>query len=147
MILEARPYQSLATHTRLYAEIHNGVDDVVVVVLEGLDGLLPGHASLLHDELDVLGLETLIINLLVVILLLLIVLVVLLVLDGLVLMVVIVVVIMAGVVVGRSLGIGELLSSGGLGLRVQVLDLSLTEDAEAGLVAALAVHSQAGSYM
>ena len=85
---------------------------------------------MLHDEVDVLWLKSRIVHLLLIILFLLIlilVLVVLLALDSLV--VVIMVVIVAGVVVGLSLGAGDLLSSRGLGLGVQVLDLSLTEDA------------------
>lgn len=44
-------------------------------------------------------------------------------------MVVVVIVVMAGVVVGGSLGVGELLSGRGLSLGVQVLNLGLTEDA------------------
>ena len=85
---------------------------------------------MLHDEVDVLWLKSRIVHLLLIILFLLIlilVLVVLLALDSLV--VVIMVVIVAGVVVGLSLGAGDLLGSRGLGLGVQILDLSLTEDA------------------
>lgn len=118
----------------LYAESHDRVDDVVVVLLQGLDGLLAGDGCLLHNELDVLGLETRIIDLLTVILLLLNLLLGLLVLALLVSVVVVVVV--AGVVVTLLLGLGELLGGGSLGLRVQVLDLSLTEDAGAGSVCA-----------
>ena len=53
----------------LYAQSHNRVDDVVIVLLQGLDGLLAGDGRLLHNELDVLGLEARIIDLLAVILL------------------------------------------------------------------------------
>jgi hypothetical protein len=108
---------------RLYAEGHDTVDNVVVVLLEGLDGLLPAHAGLGHDELDVLGLETSVVDLLTIVLLLLLGLGTL---DGLAL-VTLVGVVVAGVVVGGLAG--ELLGSLGLGLGVEVLNLSLTEDA------------------
>lgn len=112
----------------LYAESHDRVDDVVVVLLQGLDGLLAGDGSLLHDELDVLGLEAGVVDLLAVVLLL----DLLLGLALLVSVVVVVVVVVAGVVVTLLLGLGELLGGRSLGLRVQVLDLGLTEDAGAG---------------
>lgn len=108
---------------RLYAQGHDTVDNVVVVLLEGLDGLLPADAGLGHDELDVLGLKTGVIDLLTVILLLLLGLGTL---DGLGLGALGGVVV-TGVVVGRL--VGELLSSLGLGLGVEVLNLGLTEDA------------------
>ena len=105
----------------LYAQGHDGVDNVVVVLLEGLDGLLSADRSLGHDKLNVLGLKTGLVDLLTVILLFLLLLG--LNLGGLALV---------GVVVGVLSGtllLGELLGSGGLGLRVQVLNLGLTEDA------------------
>jgi hypothetical protein len=118
----------------LYAQSHDRVDDVVVVLLEGLDGLLPRDTGLLHNKLNVLGLESRVIDLLAVILLLLIF---LLLLDGLALVVtVVVVMVVTSVVVGLSLGLGELLSGGSLSLGVQVLDLGLAEDAGAGSVGA-----------
>jgi hypothetical protein len=85
---------------------------------------------LLHDEVNVLWLKSRVVHLLFIILLLLLVFVVfivLLALDSLVVM--IMVMIVAGVVVGLSLSAGDLLGSRGLGLGVQILDLSLTEDA------------------
>lgn len=120
-------------HTRhcLYAQGHDRVDNIVVVLLQGLDGLLAGDGRLLHDELDVLGLETRVVDLLAIILVLL-----GLLLDSLlgvaVVMVVVVVVVVAGVVVTLLLGLSQLLGGGRLGLRVQVLDLGLTEDAVRG---------------
>ena len=115
---------------RLYAQGHDTVDNVVVVLLEGLDGLLPRNAGLLHDELDVLGLKARVVNLLIVILLLLLV---LLVLDSLALALAgLVAVVVAGVVVGCGLGLSKLLGGGSLSLGVEVLDLGLTEDAGAG---------------
>lgn len=107
----------------LYAQRHDGVDNVVIVLLECLDGLLPADGCLSHDELNVLGLESSVIDLLAVILLL--VLLGLLGLNGLALVTVVV----AGVVTGRSLLSGKLLGSGSLSLRVEVLNLGLTEDA------------------
>jgi hypothetical protein len=108
---------------RLYAEGHDTVDNIVVVLLEGLDGLLPAHAGLSHDELDVLGLEASVIDLLAIVVVLLLLLGTL---DGLAL-VTLGGVVVAGVVVGGLAG--ELLGSLGLGLRVEVLNLGLTEDA------------------
>jgi hypothetical protein len=105
----------------LYAQGHDGVDNVVVVLLEGLDSLLSADRGLGHDKLNVLGLETGLVNLLTVILLFLLLLG--LNLRGLALVRVVV------SVLGGTLLLGELLGSGGLGLRVQVLNLGLTEDA------------------
>lgn len=109
----------------LNAESHDGVDDIVVVLLERLDGLLPRYVGLRHDELNVLVLDALGVHLLAVILLLLGSLVGRGVgaLDGLAAGLAVVV---ARVVV---LGLGELLRGGGLGRGVEVLDLGLTEDA------------------
>jgi hypothetical protein len=82
---------------------------------------------LLHDQLNVLGLKTRVVDFFVVIFVLL-----LLVLGSLPLaVVVIVIVVVARVIVRTSLGGGELLGSGGLGLRVQILNLGLAEDAGA----------------
>ena len=116
----------------LYAESHDGVDDIIVVLLQGLDGLLAGDGSLLHDKLDVLGLKTRVIDLLTVILLLLGLLLDLLLLAVSVVVVVVVIVVVAGVVVTLLLSLGELLGGGSLSLGVQVLNLGLTEDADAG---------------
>lgn len=101
----------------LYAESHDRVDDVVVVLLQGLDGLLAGDGSLLHDKLDVLGLKTRVIDLLTVILLLL-GLLLDLALALVVSVVVVVVVVVAGVVVTLLLSLGELLGGGSLSLGV-----------------------------
>ena len=38
----------------LHGQFHNSVDDVTLVVLEGLDGLTAGDVSLSHDKLDFL---------------------------------------------------------------------------------------------
>lgn len=107
----------------LDTESHDRVDNVVVVLLERLDSLLPRYVGLRHDELDVLVLDALGVHLLAVILLLL---------GGLLLGVTTLdslarlAVVVACVVV---LGGGKLLGSRGLGGGVQVLDLGLTEDA------------------
>ena len=128
----------------LYAESHDGVDDIVVVLLQGLDGLLAGDGSLLHDKLDVLGLKTRVIDLLTVVLLLD------LLLDLLLLavsVVVVVVVVVAGVVVALLLSLGELLGGGSLSLGVQVLDLGLTEDADAGSACVLRHETTTNTHM
>jgi hypothetical protein len=133
-------------HGSLYAQCHDGVDDIVVVLLEGLDGLLPRDAGLLHNELDVLSLEARVVDLLVVILLLFL----LLLLDGLALALsgVLTVVVAGVVIVGGLLGLGKLLGGRGLGLGVQVLDLGLTEDAGAGLVGAtMTLQSRVEAYI
>jgi hypothetical protein len=113
------------TDHSLYAESHDGVNDIVIVLPESLDGLLAGNACLCHDELNILGLKTSLVNFLTIILLLL-----LLILHrGLALAEdLLLVVVVTGVVAGSLRG-SELLSGGGLGLGVQVLNLGLTEDA------------------
>mmetsp|Transcript_53247 Transcript_53247/g.163828 ORF Transcript_53247/g.163828 Transcript_53247/m.163828 type:complete len:204 (-) Transcript_53247:21-632(-) len=40
-----------------HGELHDGVDDVAVVVLEGLDGAGAAHAGLRHDDVDLLLLQ------------------------------------------------------------------------------------------
>lgn len=107
----------------LDAQSHDRVDDVVVILLERLDGLLPRYVGLRHDELNVLVLDALGVHLLTVILLLLGGLLGgIATLNGLAGLAVVV----ACVVV---LGGGQLLGGGGLGGGVQVLDLGLTKDA------------------
>jgi len=52
----------------LRAKRHDGVDDIVVVLLERLNRLLPAHARLRHHELNVLGLESRLVDLFAVVL-------------------------------------------------------------------------------
>ena len=104
-----------------YTQCHDGVDNIIVVVFERLDGLLSRHAGLRHDKLNVLGLETRVVDLLAVIFLLL-----LLLGLGLLAFTLVLVGVLGG---SGALSGGELLGGGGLGLGVQVLDLGLTEDA------------------
>lgn len=42
---------------------HDGIDDVIVVVLQGTYSLRPWHVGLWHDQLDVLNLNARLINL------------------------------------------------------------------------------------
>jgi hypothetical protein len=63
---------SKMTRLHLDAQSHDGVDNIIVILLESLDGLLSADRGLSHDELNVLGLETSLINLLTIINLLLI---------------------------------------------------------------------------
>lgn len=107
----------------LYAERHDTVDNIVVVLLERLDGLLPTHAGLRHDELNVLGLKTSVVDLLAIVLFLL----WLAVAGNSLALVAVGGLVCAALLVGGLCG--ELLGSGGLGLGVEVLDLGLTEDA------------------
>ena len=114
-------------HTQRHYRVHN----IMVVLLQRLDGLLARHASLGHDQLDVLALHARLVDLLVIVLVLFFLLSVTGV-DGLALAVV-----MAGVVVACvtaaarlcALGGGELRRGVGLCLGVEVLDLCLAEDA------------------
>ena len=112
---------------RSYAEGHDGVDDIIVVLTQGLDGLLARDVGLCHDQVNILGLQTTLVDLLAVILLFFLL---GLGLGGLALaQQVNVAVVVAGVLVTTgSFGGGQLLSSGSLGLGVQVLDLGLTKD-------------------
>jgi hypothetical protein len=109
----------------LYAQRHDAVDDVVVILLESLDSLLAAHTGLSHDKLNVFSLQTSIIDFLSVILFLLCRLLTSIALDGLALVGV------TGVVVRSLIGrlCSELLGGRSLRLRVQVLDLGLAEDA------------------
>ena len=101
----------------------------MIILLQRLDRLLPRHARLRHHQLDVLGLHARLVDLLILVVVLLFFLGVARV-DGLALAGVVRVVV-ARVAAGAALGVGcgELRGSVGLGLRVQVLDLGLAENA------------------
>ena len=118
-----RPAQKPSQLSNSYAERHNGVDDVVVVLLQRLDGLLAAHARLLHHQLDVLALQTRVVDLLAIVFLFLRRLGIGR-FDSLVLLAVV----MASVRVG-GFGVGELLGGGSLGLRGEVFDFGFAEDA------------------
>lgn len=107
----------------LNTQCHDGVDNIIVILLQGFDGLLAADVGLCHDELDVLILQAVSVDLLsvIVIILLLLVLLSLGGLDGLAGLAVVV----AGVVL--STGSGKLGSGGLLGGVVDVLNLGLTE--------------------
>lgn len=107
-----------------YTESHDGVDNIVVILPQCLDGLLARDVGLGHNQINVLGLKAALVNLLAVVLLLF-----LLGLDlgGLVLAKLVLVVV-TGVVTG-GLGGSQLLGGGSLGLCVQVLNLGLSKDA------------------
>lgn len=106
----------------LRTQRHDGVDNVVVVLLQCLDSLLPADTGLSHDKLNVLGLEASLVNLLAIVLFFFLLGVTSV--NGLALITVVV----ASVVAASGL-VTELLSSGSLSLGVQVLNLGLTEDA------------------
>lgn len=53
-----------------YAERHNRVDNIVVILPQSLDSLLAGDVGLGHNQVNVLGLETALVDLLAVVLLL-----------------------------------------------------------------------------
>lgn len=127
---------------RLYAQCHDTVDNIVVVLLERLDSLLPANAGLGHDELNVLSLKPSVVNLLTIVLLLLTRLARAF-LDGLALVGALSRVVVRSLVGGLR---GELLGSGSLSLNVQVLDLGLTENAATEL-AIMRFQSQFQSFL
>lgn len=107
----------------LIAERHDTVDDIVIVLLQSLDCLLPADASLGHHKLDVLRLKASVVDLFAIVFFFLHRF--LLTLDGLTL-------VFGCVLVIGTLNLslcGELLSSGCLGLRVEIFDLGFAEDA------------------
>lgn len=113
----------------LYAQSHNRVDNVIIVLLQCLDSLVSGNACLCHNKLNILVLETFSIDFLSIVLI--IILLVVTSLDCLTLAVrvggvVVTSVIVSGVIM-LILG-SELLSSRSLSLRVKVLNLGLTKD-------------------
>lgn len=115
-----------------YTQIHDGVDNVVIERLQSLNGLLSRHVGLCHHQLDILGLNTGLVDLLTIIFLLLLLLLVSGSLGSLALVgsSILVGVVVTGVVVSSSrLSGSELLSGGSLSLGVEVLNLGLTEDA------------------
>lgn len=123
--------QSKTWHARLqslYAQSHNRVDYVVVVLLQCLDSLVPRDACLGHDQFNILIFQTRSIDLLPIIFV--IILLVITSVDSLALAVVVIVVmarvVVSGVVV--SVGSSKLLGSAGLSLRIEILNLGLTKD-------------------
>ena len=113
----------------LHTQRHDRVDDVIVILLQRLDRLLPTHARLRHHEFDILTLQTGIVHLLIVVFVFFRLLGVRF--DGFALALAMVV---ARVAVGGAGGVsgllsGELLRGRGLGLRVKVFDLGFAEDA------------------
>ncbi|CAG1987989.1 unnamed protein product [Fusarium graminearum] len=105
---------------------HDGIDNIVVVLLQCLDSLVSADIGLGHDKLDVLILESRGVDLLLLLLfLVLVVFLILLLLVGLNSLAGLAVVVTRVVlsVLRSELGSSSLLSSG-----VDVLNLSLTED-------------------
>lgn len=109
--------------SRLDTKRHDGIDNIIVVFLEGFDGLVAADVGLCHDQLDVLVLDAIGVDLLIVVVVLF------LLLGVTVLGVAVAGVVVTGVLttLSSSLG-GNLLGSGGLGSGVDVLDLGLTKD-------------------
>lgn len=126
-----RPQCFCKIYVGLDTQGHDRVDNIVVVLFQGFDGLIAADVGLGHDEFDVLILDALGVNLFAVILFLFLLL-------GLV--VVVVAVASLAVVVTGVLGLSggsELLSGSGLGSGVDVLDLGLTENTALNLLASL----------
>jgi hypothetical protein len=113
----------------LYAQSHDRVDYIIVVLLQCLDSLLSGNACLGHNQLDIFVLQARSINLLSVILI--IILLVITLINSFAFPVVVVGMIVTRVVVSGVVVLllsGELLGSGSLRLGVEILDLGLTKD-------------------
>ena len=116
----------------LCTERHDGVDNIIVVLPQRLDGFLTRHAGLCRDQVNILRLQSGVVDLLSVV-------------------IVVVVFDLAGVFRGRfalaglgavvatsmriamagvaRVGRGQLLGSTGLGRRVEIFDLGFAEDA------------------
>jgi hypothetical protein len=119
--------QILATPGRLYAQCHDRVYYIVVVLLQSLDGLFARDTGLSHDQLDILVLKTLGVNLFSVIFIIILLGITLI--DGFALSVIVAGVVVARVVVASMVvSLCELLSCICLGLGVEVLNLGLSED-------------------
>ncbi len=52
----------------LCTQCHDRIHDIVIVLLERLDGLLARHAGLRHDQIDILGFQTRLVHLFTIIL-------------------------------------------------------------------------------
>jgi hypothetical protein len=111
----------------LYAKRHNGVDYIVVVLFQCLDSLLPRNRRLLHDQLNILALESRLVHLLAIVLIF-IILLFLASLNGLALAVSPRAVVMACMLVDFT-GLNDLVGGIGLSLRVEVFDFGLSKDA------------------
>jgi hypothetical protein len=109
----------------LYAQRHDTIHNIIVILLERLDGLLPADIRLSHDELNVFGLQASVVDFLSIVVIVF-YLLLLTTFDSLASST-LSTVIVSSMVIGRLLG--ELLCSRGLGLGVQILDLSFAEDA------------------
>lgn len=48
--------------SKLHCQLHNGTDNISFGLLESLDSLCSADTSLCHDELNILGLHTTLIN-------------------------------------------------------------------------------------
>lgn len=108
----------------LYAQRHDGVDDIVIILLQCFDSLLSADIRLCHDQFNVLCLKASIINFFSIILFLFYFLGITL--DRLALVIMIVIMIVAGMIASRLCC--ELLGGAGLGSRVEVFDLGFTKD-------------------
>ena len=125
----------------LYAQSHDGIDYVVVILLQCLHSFVPRDTCLSHDKLNVLVLKTCSIDLLSIILIL--ILLVVTSLDGLAFSVV-----MAGVIVTRvimaSVVVGvlssKLLSGRSLCLGIEILNFGLTKNTVLSSLASISQH-------
>lgn len=97
----------------LYAQCHDRVDNIVVILLQCLDSLLSRDGCLLHDQLDILALQVGLINFFAIVFIL--ILLVIVMLNGLALAVAARAVIVACVLIDLA-GLNNLLGSGVLSL-------------------------------
>lgn len=119
---------SLAKYA-LYAESHDRVDYVVVVLFQCLDSLVPRDTCLGHDQLDILVFQSGSVNLLTIVFIL--ILLAIATINSFTLAVVVGVVVASVIMSGVVMGLlrGQLLSGRDLGLGVEILDLGFAEDA------------------
>jgi hypothetical protein len=106
----------------LYAQSHNGIDNIIVVLPQSFDGLFTRHACLSHDQLDILIFQARLIDFLAVVFILFL-------LVPSINCLALVTMIVACVCIFTASSIRDLLCRRGLSLRVEVLDLGFTEDA------------------
>lgn len=124
-------YPLPSTSCLSYTQCHNRVDYIVPILLQCFHSFLPRHISLRHHQLDVLAFQPAVIHFLVVV-------IILFRLLGFFFAFAVIVVVAGMIMTSMITRIGslsscELLSGIGLSLRVQVLDLRFTKDAEAVL--------------
>lgn len=120
---------STLSESSLYAQSHDGVDYVIIILFQRLDSLVPRDTSLGHDQLDIFILQSRCVDLFSVVFFLF--LLGITSINGFALAMVVGMVMSSVVVSGMIVCLlgRQLLSGGDLRLRVEILNLSFSEDA------------------